>query len=198
MRWLPDSQGSYSSRSSWRHFSHVKPEVKWYKLVWFSQNIPRMAFISWLAIRERLATKDRISKYKPNIDLTCVLCKAGLESHNHLFFECSYSVGIWSSLMGKCGECTLRFPWPIFIEWAATNWKGKFLPVAVKKLCLIGAVYAIWRERNNRIFKNESKSPMVILKDIINIVRKRLLSMDLKPSPSNANVLIEWCVVNSN
>ncbi|GJZ30743.1 reverse transcriptase domain-containing protein, partial [Tanacetum coccineum] len=39
------------------------PKVIWYRHVWFSQCIPRHAFILWVAIKGRLKTLDRISKW---------------------------------------------------------------------------------------------------------------------------------------
>ncbi|GKA98042.1 RNA-directed DNA polymerase, eukaryota, reverse transcriptase zinc-binding domain protein [Tanacetum coccineum] len=36
--------------------------VKWHKLVWFSQNIPKHSFILWIAIQNKLVTQDKIRK----------------------------------------------------------------------------------------------------------------------------------------
>ena len=36
-----------------------KKRVVWHKLVWFNLNMPKHDFISWLAILNRLPTKDR-------------------------------------------------------------------------------------------------------------------------------------------
>nr|GEU89064.1 hypothetical protein [Tanacetum cinerariifolium] len=36
--------------------------VKWHKLVWFSQNIPKHSFILWMAIQNKLVTQDKIRK----------------------------------------------------------------------------------------------------------------------------------------
>ncbi|GJZ32080.1 tetratricopeptide-like helical domain-containing protein [Tanacetum coccineum] len=42
--------GGFSVKNVWTDLSEVRPKVPWYKMVWFSQNIPCHAFISWLAI----------------------------------------------------------------------------------------------------------------------------------------------------
>ncbi|GJZ25190.1 ribonuclease H-like domain-containing protein [Tanacetum coccineum] len=39
------------------------PSVLWHKHVWYTQCIPRHAFILWLALRGRLKTQDRLSKW---------------------------------------------------------------------------------------------------------------------------------------
>uniref|UniRef100_A0A803PE03 Reverse transcriptase domain-containing protein n=1 Tax=Cannabis sativa TaxID=3483 RepID=A0A803PE03_CANSA len=69
-----------------------KPEKKdWCKHVWDRLVIPKHKFILWLVLWDRLKTKDRISKYDTQVDLTCLLCGKGNESVQHLFFQCEYS-----------------------------------------------------------------------------------------------------------
>ena len=45
--WIPSKTGVFSVASAW------------WKVIWFSQAIPICAFISWLAIKNRLSTKER-------------------------------------------------------------------------------------------------------------------------------------------
>ncbi|GKB92619.1 reverse transcriptase domain, reverse transcriptase zinc-binding domain protein, partial [Tanacetum coccineum] len=52
--------GDFSVSVVWSDLSVSMPKVSWHKLVWFSHNIPRHAFILWLAIKQRLKTQDRI------------------------------------------------------------------------------------------------------------------------------------------
>lgn len=70
----------------------------WYKHIWYSQCIPRHAFISWVAVKGRLKTKDRLAKWFNVPDLTCNLCHSDNESHSHLFFTCEYSRRLWERL----------------------------------------------------------------------------------------------------
>nr|GFB02228.1 zf-RVT domain-containing protein [Tanacetum cinerariifolium] len=46
-------RGDFSASNVWANLAEVKPMVSWHKLVWFSQNIPRHAFMVWLAINHR-------------------------------------------------------------------------------------------------------------------------------------------------
>ena len=52
----------FSIRVVWEDMRPPSQKVKWEKLVWYSQGIPRHSFILWLAIRERLQTQDRMMK----------------------------------------------------------------------------------------------------------------------------------------
>ena len=54
-------------------------------------------------------------------------------------------------------------------------------------------MYSIWRERNNRLFRNESKPEEVIVHDIVNLVRCRLMSMkNVKTNIDDGWFLNEW------
>ena len=41
--------------------SEQKTAVTWSKIVWFAKAIPRFAFITWLAIKDQLSTKERLA-----------------------------------------------------------------------------------------------------------------------------------------
>lgn len=69
----------------------VYPQNRWACGIWFSNATPKYAYMSWLAMLDRLSTTDRVVKWSKGVDDTCVLCKNAMESRNHLFFECSYS-----------------------------------------------------------------------------------------------------------
>ncbi|GKA88883.1 RNA-directed DNA polymerase, eukaryota, reverse transcriptase zinc-binding domain protein [Tanacetum coccineum] len=49
------------------------------------------AFITWLAVKERLKTRDRLVKWFSINDKSCLLSGLSDESHSHLFFSCPYS-----------------------------------------------------------------------------------------------------------
>lgn len=95
--WVPAKSGIYHTGATWSAIRQHRPHVPWYTLVWFKNHTPRHLFIVWLALPNRLTTRDRLVKWLPQTDTTCVLC-GGMESRNHLFFECSYSKLIWEAL----------------------------------------------------------------------------------------------------
>ncbi|KAK2654980.1 hypothetical protein Ddye_008032 [Dipteronia dyeriana] len=59
-RWLPSTNGIYSASFALASLRALHPLIPWFKLVWFPQNIQRMNFILWMAVRGRLSTRDRI------------------------------------------------------------------------------------------------------------------------------------------
>ena len=76
----------YATNIVWKDVRIEGDCVKWKKLVWFSNCIPKHAFILWLAVKQKLCTQDKLQKWYPNKQFECNLCEKGLDSHNHLFF----------------------------------------------------------------------------------------------------------------
>ncbi|CAB4263971.1 unnamed protein product [Prunus armeniaca] len=123
-------------------------------LLWFNQNIPRMSFIMWMAIKGKLPTLERIAAYRPLVVTSCPLCHGPPESIDHLFFKWSYSEAIWRQIIRKCRVVGIPHSWHLLIPWASSSWNGKSARSVVKRLCLAASVYFIWKDRNCRIFIN--------------------------------------------
>lgn len=64
---------SFSVSEVWKAIKLEYPKVIWHKHVWFSQCIPKHAFTTWIAIRGRLKTLDRMSKWFNVQDKVCCL-----------------------------------------------------------------------------------------------------------------------------
>ena len=69
------------------------------------------AFIGWLAMLNRLSTKERMHKWGFNGYTKCVPCRNKIENREHLFFDCSFLgdyrelswVGAWWSTLAFVG-----------------------------------------------------------------------------------------------
>lgn len=84
-----------------------------------SKSSPKATFIVWLALKNRLATKERLLKWNMQIDGACVLCQSLTENLEHLFFECSFSSFIWRSVLQRLGMFRVIQHWQKEVEWAA-------------------------------------------------------------------------------
>ena len=116
----------------------------------------RNSFISWLAILCRLSTHDRIFKFTPG-PLVYVLCSRDMETHDHLFFSCSFSSFVWQSIMQHLAIVSHPTSQGALVEWAAGRWKHKEPSHIIPKLFFGAAVYHVWKERNAKTFRMESK-----------------------------------------
>lgn len=74
--WKGSKAGNFRVKSAMKFFRGNKEKVKWYKLVWGKEHIPKFSFILWLAWKKRLTTKDRMKSWDvPVEDTSCGLCR---------------------------------------------------------------------------------------------------------------------------
>ncbi|CAL1396869.1 unnamed protein product [Linum trigynum] len=64
----------------------VAPKVAWYALTWEHYCVLRHSLVSWLVIKDRIYTRDKLKLCGKVSDHSCVLCSRGHESRNQLFF----------------------------------------------------------------------------------------------------------------
>ena len=127
------------------------------EIIWFNQNIPRHSFIGWLAVQNKLPTRDRMLCWGPIGDSNCVFCRNVLESRDNLFFYCFFTKRIWVSVMRLCLVSNWLFSWEDLIEWGFSNLKGKGMRSNICRLGLWATVYHIWLQRNAIIHRGHIK-----------------------------------------
>ncbi|XP_075109037.1 uncharacterized protein LOC142180842 [Nicotiana tabacum] len=121
----------------------------------------------YLALQESLCTKDRLRKWGMQVDPECPLCEHEMESHNHIFFTCSFSEDIWRRLLKWMNINREPKRWDEEIKWAIEQMKGNGAKIMVYRLGMTGAVYNIWMKRNRRIFQKIKRSSDAITKQIV-------------------------------
>ncbi|KAL0292812.1 UNVERIFIED_CONTAM: hypothetical protein Sradi_6971900 [Sesamum radiatum] len=135
----------------------TSPRVAWHLLLSGKFKIPRHGFVLWLAFLERLSTMDRI--WAPQANSSCVLCGGlAVESHSHMFFECSFSQRCLMILKRRVRFCWVQRGWQTDILWASRRWRGTHLLNMTSRAMLAAIVYHIWGERNSRRFLATSSS----------------------------------------
>ncbi|KAJ9566646.1 LOW QUALITY PROTEIN: hypothetical protein OSB04_002612 [Centaurea solstitialis] len=139
--------------------------VGWTKSVWFTGHIPKHAFCFWIACHQRLPTQDRLILWKHDPpDWKCSLCRACLDSHSHLFFECWYSSNTQIKL--AIGWVNAPDDWNSIMDLISRPAPPtKF----AHKIGLAATVYMVWKERNKRLFTSDRKPDVVCAKDTIEI-----------------------------
>ncbi|XP_050219776.1 uncharacterized protein LOC126670147 [Mercurialis annua] len=150
--WSVSPSGIFSINSAWNHFREEKPRVSWWKVVWGPGNIPKQSFIAWLALKNRLRTKDKLMKWGCIDNDICVFCNRGPESINHLFFRCNITSGIFKSVMLACNINREIVNWRREWSWYSRRIRGKSLLAKVRRLAFVCTIYQIWRGRNKLVF----------------------------------------------
>ncbi|GKC02761.1 RNA-directed DNA polymerase, eukaryota, reverse transcriptase zinc-binding domain protein [Tanacetum coccineum] len=108
----------FSTNQAWNDIRILNGIVQWWKVIWFSQNIPSHAFVSWMTMKNKLVTHDKLAAWYPGKVWNCSLWKNTANSHEHLFFEFELSekVGLGRNLeryachfgRSNSGGCTIR------------------------------------------------------------------------------------------
>jgi len=152
---------AFSTNETWMMIRETNVQCDWSRGVWFAKATPKFAFTTWLAIKDRLSTMDRIMKWSQGVDTACVLCKAAIETRNHLFFECSYASQLWEYLAKGILLGIYSINWSSLVRIVTSgslDKKGMFCI----RYAFQAAIYAIWRERN-RIRHGEKPLPIAML-----------------------------------
>lgn len=92
----------FTIKEAWPDWRINSEQVSWYNHVWFTQCVPKHAFILWLTIKNKLMTKYRIQTWSPIIDSRCSLCKSEKKTRDHIFFQCQFARIVWFSIKSMC------------------------------------------------------------------------------------------------
>ncbi|XP_018462974.2 uncharacterized protein LOC108834110 [Raphanus sativus] len=173
--WFPQpgqGTGVFSTSETWRVLHPSPVEVFWHKAIWFNGRIPKHAFISWIAARNRMVTRDRLISWGLQVPSSCVLCSGSIESRQHLFFNCSFSSRVWNYFMSKMNLAPPH-DFEAVLRWLVNPAKDKNLTLVVR-LVFQAVLYLIWKERNRRIHSVEKKSTSTLIAEIQQTIKLRL------------------------
>ncbi|GJZ76220.1 RNA-directed DNA polymerase, eukaryota, reverse transcriptase zinc-binding domain protein [Tanacetum coccineum] len=188
----------FSTKEVWKAIRIDCPKVIWYKHVWFSQCIPRHAFILWVAIKGRLKTLDRISKWINVCSRVCYLCNHDVESHSHLFFSCPFSNELWDRFKPMAKLEGISNEWASIISYISNKPANNTIWSVIQRLVWGACVYFLWQERNIRWFVKKFRDVECLYKIIEDTVRFKLLGLNLKNTPNVQEAASIWGLKISN
>ncbi|GJT19247.1 RNA-directed DNA polymerase, eukaryota, reverse transcriptase zinc-binding domain protein [Tanacetum coccineum] len=165
---------NFSINRAWKDLSENFGKVDWCNVVWFSNMIPRHAFIVWLLMLGRLPTQDRISKWHPNKSMKCTLCSDEMYNHEHLFFKCQYADKIWREARIKCQ-----------MKGMSNEWKS-----IIDELIRLS-------KRNSRIFQSIRKDWKEVWDNIEEVVKMKLSILKVKRTGEVTSAYNLWGIVLS-
>lgn len=139
-----DYQESFLSTKTWEQIRGKKEKVRWSKVVWFAQGVPRFSFITWLAIKNRFSTGDRMRSW--GMIQGCLLCGEVNETRDHLFFVCPYSFTVWHDLANRIIGAHIDPDWQLTLEYMEENRVSTMDGILIKMLFQT-TIYHLWRER---------------------------------------------------
>ncbi|GKA93904.1 zinc knuckle CX2CX4HX4C containing protein [Tanacetum coccineum] len=175
----------FSVATVWECIRPRSDEVDWYHVVWFSHQIPRHAIHLWLVIKRKLKTQDKLRQWdvssNTNLNLLqCPLCGTQPDSHDHLFFECMYSLQVWDHLKRLTGIPNIPSGLDAIVDFLSPMAKMCSTRSVISKLVFAASCYFIWQERNNMLFMKKHRSQDQVIDVIKSTVRLKLLSCRFK------------------
>ena len=161
--WIVESSGVFSCKSAfiWMRKDNSLPVNLPAKIIWKLPIPVKVKVFTWLLVLAKVSVHATLQKRRPYYSLSpgwCVLCKKDNESIDHLFLHCDFSLRLWYIILKEFGRIwviprsskdLLCFGQGLFL-----NNKGKVL----WKVVSVATFWAIWLERNNRIFEEGEES----------------------------------------
>ncbi|XP_021840133.2 uncharacterized protein [Spinacia oleracea] len=161
------TSGKFKIQRLYNHLRQQGEPVRWKRIVCNSHASPKSVFIVWLALQDRLATKDRLRRWNIIADSVCSLCHNTDESRDHLFFECSYSAEIWSHVLQRSGIHRTSGTWNEKVQWVQKVSRSTRSKSRLCNSLFCETVYSIWLARNSKIFSNQFESSLCIVNRIL-------------------------------
>ncbi|XP_056687155.1 uncharacterized protein [Spinacia oleracea] len=136
--------GKFRIQRLYRFLHDSGNQVEWRRIICNSRARPKSTFIVWLAVQNRLATKDRLLGWNLSIQSSCGLCQMHDETLCHLFFECSYAKQIWTAVLQELGIARGCLSWQEELSWVAKKSRSNRLSHIKCSVAFIETVYAVW------------------------------------------------------
>ncbi|KAM6543686.1 hypothetical protein CsatB_008133 [Cannabis sativa] len=128
-------------------FAQEFEKVSWCNEVWSRLNTPKHSFVLWLAMMNRLKTKDRLYKHGVIETDNCILCNAAVETTDHLFFCCVFATASLTQVLcwfsWNTREPSLQSLMKKVRKAKCTRFRKRVLAAGLAAL-----VYLIWQTRN--------------------------------------------------
>ncbi|XP_021726862.1 uncharacterized protein LOC110694011 [Chenopodium quinoa] len=128
-------------------YSIIKPQgpkVPWKRITCNNQASPKSTFISWLAILDRLVTENRLLVWQIPCDPCFFFCAGANEIVNHLFFDCSYSKVIWSSMIHVLGFTRHVLSFAYELQWIVKYCRKTDAKRRLIMMCFSETDYNVW------------------------------------------------------
>lgn len=162
------------------------PKCVWSRRIWTVQNTEKLNFFMWKVCYNALNTKRKLAYRGMNVDKQCILCMAGEEDVQHLYFSCPLSSYVWKRTKQRGGYAA---PLPCSDEewhsiYKATRWK---MSKTFELLIMLKAVlYEVWMERNCRIFNRQRRSNVQVFQ-----AASRRIGQEISMSSYGFDILIK-------
>ncbi|KAJ4769309.1 RNA-directed DNA polymerase (reverse transcriptase)-related family protein [Rhynchospora pubera] len=152
--WRWTNHGKYSAASTYKAFMFSGKVLSPLRFLWKIKIPPSVKLFLLLLAHGRLLTQDQLLRRNIPCTQGCVMCTQMIcETAGHLFLDCTFATRLWNVLgypeSGSDPNASLQDK--LLTRFAAAN-------NSADKLALIATTFwGLWLERNNRVFRNQSR-----------------------------------------
>ncbi|KAG7559687.1 Reverse transcriptase zinc-binding domain [Arabidopsis thaliana x Arabidopsis arenosa] len=184
-----DFRPEYSAASTWDQLRTHAATKEWSKVIWFPQTVPQFAFISWLAIKDRLTTGSRMRAWGDN--QSCLFCREPDETRDHLFFACPYSFMVWIEVVGDMLRTEPDPDWDDTLQRLITHPYPRYDYILLR-LCFKATIYYLWGERNERRHNNLYRTHSQLARTIERVIRSIIVSLRYYENKKLRGLIQRW------
>ncbi|GKE18702.1 hypothetical protein Tco_1426279 [Tanacetum coccineum] len=106
-----------------------------------------------------------------------------------------YTCEIWGKLKNLAGYNSLPDKWVDILNLMNSKRHDKSIKSVMIRIILVACVYFIWTERNKRFFTNEKHNCKEMISIVVNHVRLKLASLNVKRTVQVEEISRKWKVV---
>ncbi|KAJ3697089.1 hypothetical protein LUZ61_000794 [Rhynchospora tenuis] len=171
-KWTPI--GLYSSASAYAILADPGLRSPYHTLLWKMKIPPKVKVFLWVALLDRVLTQHNLLlRNWPTIS-SCKCCSHGIiETTSHLFVQCEYAVQVWTLLQARFSLPLLTFLPDLHLFWL----QNRALPGQSWDIVWAATTWAIWKERNRRIFTDKSLPSNLLMAEICAAIEAWLTSV---------------------
>jgi exonuclease III len=200
LRWGHTTSGTFSVKEAYHlqgHTSSQGHDSIWSK-VWQPFIWPKISFFLWLTVQNRILTWDNLLKRGFTGPSRCALCMQAEETMEHLLNTCHFSQQIWdwgaqSMRRSQRDRSSIR---ETLVNWDIVSFQNPILQ-RIWQLLPGFILWAIWKERNQRIFHSTSSPPLTTWERVTRCIKETILSSsglqdDMQGKPEEKSILDGW------
>lgn len=170
--WILTADGKYTAKSAYSVQFEGKTKCVAEVQTWKTKAPPRCKFFIWLVLQDRIWTAARLQRRGWPNEFFCQLCIRNLETTRHLFCECHLTRKVWEEVANWIQVASL-----ILANWNNSStmgdWFTDMVAAADPSILRPGlqsmvtlTIWEIWRERNNLVFRKETRTVRQIMYSI--------------------------------
>jgi hypothetical protein len=179
LRWSHSTSGIFFIKEAYHlqgNLPSQAPESIWSK-VWQPFLWPKISFFLWLTAQNHILTWDNLLKRGFIGPSRCTLCQQSEKTMEHLLNNCHYNQQLWDwgAQAMRCSQRNRSSIWDTLVNWETISFHNPILQ-RIWQLLPGFTLWAIWKERNKRVFNSKLSPPITTWERAKRLIRETVQS----------------------